>query len=204
MTPAVLVDKAGVVLLWSLPEVLSSHFQDLMWEALNPINAMLACSIAEPKANSTWCMVHSNFEGVDIQGYLNFSPAWFQQGRNASTSCPEVSATLKARNPDQGGRSWLEWMMLPAAVLSVVMAIMHPDLYATGHEAVVHLYQDLAIPHPDEPALVEMAEMLRLWLSVFTAASVMVNRSTPFHRNSHHGQQWPSLEMAISSGGNQW
>ncbi|KIK72445.1 hypothetical protein PAXRUDRAFT_180656 [Paxillus rubicundulus Ve08.2h10] len=27
LTPAVLVDKAGVVLLWSLPEVLSSRFQ---------------------------------------------------------------------------------------------------------------------------------------------------------------------------------
>ncbi|KIK77191.1 hypothetical protein PAXRUDRAFT_167563 [Paxillus rubicundulus Ve08.2h10] len=84
ITPAVLVDKAGVVLLWSLPEVLSPHFQ-----ALNPINAMLACSVTKPKADGTWCMVHSNFEGVDIHGCLNFSPAWFQQGRNVS--CPNIS-----------------------------------------------------------------------------------------------------------------
>ncbi|KAF8835195.1 hypothetical protein BDN67DRAFT_1015750 [Paxillus ammoniavirescens] len=84
VTPAVLVDKAGVVLLWSLPEVLSSNFQDLMWEALNPINAMLACSVTEPKADGTWHMAHGNFKGAEIQGCLNFSPAWFQQGRNVS------------------------------------------------------------------------------------------------------------------------
>ncbi|KAF8833721.1 hypothetical protein BDN67DRAFT_985833, partial [Paxillus ammoniavirescens] len=157
----ILVDKAGVVLLWSLPEVLSSNFQDLMWEALNPINAMLACSVAEPKADGTWCMAHDNFEGVEIQGCLNFSPAWFQQGRNSIFLILRQGfhllaggiGHLKARNSDQGGRSWLKQMMLPAVVLSAAMAVMHPDLYASGREAIVHLYQDLAMAHPDEPAL---------------------------------------------------
>ncbi|KAF8836081.1 hypothetical protein BDN67DRAFT_1014980 [Paxillus ammoniavirescens] len=79
VTLAVLVDKAGVVLLWSLPEVLSSNFQDLMWEALHLINAMLACSIAKPKADSTWRTVHGNFEGAEIQGCLNFSRHGFSK-----------------------------------------------------------------------------------------------------------------------------
>ncbi|KIK72340.1 hypothetical protein PAXRUDRAFT_22102 [Paxillus rubicundulus Ve08.2h10] len=162
MGPAVLIDTAGVMLLWSLPEVLSSHFQDLMWGALSPINAMLSRSVSEPTANGTWRIAHRNFDGADMQGCLNFSPAWFQQGRNASTACPEVSATLKARNPDQGGRDWLKQMMVPSAVLSAAMAIMHSDLYTAGRKAVIHLYQDLAMPHSDDPAFAEMAEMLRL------------------------------------------
>ncbi|KIK74396.1 hypothetical protein PAXRUDRAFT_51422, partial [Paxillus rubicundulus Ve08.2h10] len=179
MGPTVLIDTAGVVLLWSLPEVLSSHFQDLMWGVLSPINAMLSRSVSEPTANGTWRIAYRNFDGADMQGCLNFSPVWFQQGRNASTACPEVSTTLKARNPDQGSRDWLEQMMVPSAVLLAAMAIMHPDLYAVGCEAVICLYQDLAVPHSDDPAFAKMAEMLRLWPSVFTAASVMVNCSTP-------------------------
>jgi hypothetical protein len=99
MTPTVLVDKAGIVLLWSLPEVLSSDFQvggyhselglqlisqNLMWEALNPISGMLANSVADPKAKGTWRTAHGNFTSTDTHGCLNFSPAWFQQGRNVS------------------------------------------------------------------------------------------------------------------------
>ncbi|KIK75129.1 hypothetical protein PAXRUDRAFT_76007, partial [Paxillus rubicundulus Ve08.2h10] len=121
-----------------------------MWGALSPINTMLSCSISEPMANGTWHIAHRNFDGADMQGCFNFSPVWFQQGRNASTACPEVSATLKARNPDQGGRDWLEQMMVLSAVLSAAMAIMHPDLYAAGCEAIVHLYQDLAVPRSDD------------------------------------------------------
>ncbi|KIK71914.1 hypothetical protein PAXRUDRAFT_117038, partial [Paxillus rubicundulus Ve08.2h10] len=199
MGPAVLIDTAGVVLLWSLPEVLSSHAQDLMWGALSPINAMLSHSISEPTVNSTWHIAHRNFDGADMQGCLNFSPVWFQQGRNASTAFPEVSATLKARNPDQDGRDWLEQMMVQSAVLSAAMAIMHPNLYAAGREAVIHLYQDLAVPRSDDPAFAEMVEMLRLWPSVFTAASVMVNRSTPFHRDHNSRVQWYDLLASIGT-----
>lgn len=119
-------------------------------------------------------------------------------------SCPEVSATLKARNPDQGGRAWLEQMILPSAVLSAAMAVMHPDLYAAGREAVVRLYQDLAVLHPDDPALVEMAEMLRLWPSVFTTTSVMVNRVTPFHRDHNSRVQWYDLLASIGSYVHAW
>ncbi|KAF8834892.1 hypothetical protein BDN67DRAFT_914019, partial [Paxillus ammoniavirescens] len=99
---------------------------------------------------------------------------------------------------------WLEQMMLPAAVLSAAMAIMHPNLYASGHEAVVHLYQDLAMAHPDEPMLVEMAEMLRLWPSVFTAMLVMVNCSTLFHRDHNSRVQWYDLLASIGSYHHAW
>ncbi|KAF8835737.1 hypothetical protein BDN67DRAFT_1015286 [Paxillus ammoniavirescens] len=100
MGPAVLVDTAGVVLLWSLPEVLSSHFQDLMWGALSPINAMLSCSVSEPMANGTWRIVHGNFDGAEMQGCLNFSPAWFQQGRNMSLPAilPNLSIFLTMKS----------------------------------------------------------------------------------------------------------
>ncbi|KIK72478.1 hypothetical protein PAXRUDRAFT_105233, partial [Paxillus rubicundulus Ve08.2h10] len=74
MGPAVLIDMAGVVLLWSLPEVLSSHVQ---------VSAYLSTAWA-PTVNSTWRIAHRNFDGADMQGCLNFSPAWFQQGRNVS------------------------------------------------------------------------------------------------------------------------
>jgi hypothetical protein len=119
-------------------------------------------------------------------------------------SCPKVSATLKARNPDQGGRAWLEQMILPSAVLSAAMAVMHPNLYAAGREAVVRLYQDLAVLHPDDPALVKMAEMLRLWPSVFTATSVMVNHVTPFHRDHNSRVQWYDLLASIGSYVHAW
>ncbi|KIK89997.1 hypothetical protein PAXRUDRAFT_152038 [Paxillus rubicundulus Ve08.2h10] len=77
-------------------------------------------------------------------------------------------------------------------------------LPAAGHEAIIHLYQDLAIPHPDEPALVEMAEMLRLWPSVFTTVSVMVNHSTPFHRDHNSRVQWYDLFVSIGSYHHTW
>ncbi|KIK72409.1 hypothetical protein PAXRUDRAFT_180737, partial [Paxillus rubicundulus Ve08.2h10] len=100
MGPAVLIDMAGVMLLWSFPEVLSSHFQDLMWGALSPINTMLSRSISEPTANSTWRIVHRNFDGADMQGCLNFSQVWFQQGRNVSLPAilpnPSIFLTMKS------------------------------------------------------------------------------------------------------------
>jgi hypothetical protein len=100
---------------------------------------------------------------------------------------------LKVSNPQQGARAWLDAMAIPNAILSGALAVMHPDLYAAGREAMVKLGQ-----HASEVGDDEMAEVLSTWSSVYSVLSLMVNRQTPLHRDFNGRNEW--LDLLVSFG----
>ncbi|KAF8124489.1 hypothetical protein EV363DRAFT_1403208 [Boletus edulis] len=66
-----------------------------------------------------------------IKGAINLSPS--------CCSKPEVSSLLKGSRTDQSARGWIEANTNQLAILSAAMAIMHPNMYVTGREALVQL-----------------------------------------------------------------
>ncbi|KIJ12178.1 hypothetical protein PAXINDRAFT_14951 [Paxillus involutus ATCC 200175] len=146
-----------------------------------------------PRASSrsNWRNTEAHFKDTDLEGCLNFSPGWFQQGRSSPDWLPKVSTTLKVHNADQGGRKWLDNMLIPLSMLSAALAIMHLDLYVAGRESIIKLYKEQG---PQDP---EMAALLECWPSVFLASSVIVNHETPFHRDHNSRVQWFDLLASI-------
>ncbi|KIK79973.1 hypothetical protein PAXRUDRAFT_159879, partial [Paxillus rubicundulus Ve08.2h10] len=132
-------------------------------------------------------------DDVELKGCINLSPAWFQQGRNGQgrNHLPEVLASLKKSNGDSGGRVWVGAMVILNTLLSVMLAVMHPDLYAAGREAMIKLGDHA------ERVDAEMGEMLERWSSVYGVISVMVNRESPLHRDYNGKNEWMDLSASV-------
>jgi hypothetical protein len=72
------------------------------------------------------------------------------------------------------------------------MAIMHPDMYVMGQEALVQL-GGWAERERDGNIL----EVLPMWPSVYSVTSVMVNQVSPFHLDIQGWPQWLDLLVSI-------
>lgn len=79
------------------------------------------------------------------------------------------------------------------AILSSALAVMHPDMYLTGHEAMTQLGM-----WATEKGLADMVEVMGLWPSVYSITSVMVNQSSPMYKDVNSQPQW--LDLLISVG----
>ncbi|KIJ12099.1 hypothetical protein PAXINDRAFT_83472 [Paxillus involutus ATCC 200175] len=77
MKPSVLVDNGGVILAWSLPGVLSPDIQ---------VRPFLRWLTVGASSRSNWRNTEAHFKDADLEGCLNFSPGWFQQGRSISAA----------------------------------------------------------------------------------------------------------------------
>lgn len=119
------------------------------------------------------------YYGADVVGgTLNMSPAWYQQGRGTRGDPPEVSSTLKAKNSGDGGREWLTLIRETNTLFAGAMAVMHPDLFWAGREAMIALSRQST-----QKGFEEMGEVLPDWGTIFSSISVMVNQETPYHRD---------------------
>jgi len=98
--------------------------------------------------------------------------------------CPRCWLVLPAIN---GAR-----ICLPLAILSGVLSIIHLPLYNAGHLAMEHL-TDWATGH-DPGMLVALSH----WSTVFTNILLLVNWSTPLHRDPHSQADW--YDMLVSVG----
>jgi len=77
------------------------------------------------------------------------------------------------------------------ALLSAILAVIHPKLYEAGRETLSRLRNIPEIePGPQN--------VLRRWTSVFSGVSVICNRKTPLHRDSKSRFQW--YDMLVSLG----
>lgn len=121
-------------------------------------------------------LFHSRADG--IRGCVNMSPAWYQQGHGVAGAPPEVGAMLKAKNAKNGGREWLEKMGETNALLAGAISVMHPELYAVGREVMLTVARKARTQ-----GIEDMADVIGKWGSIFSAASVMLNRETPYHRD---------------------
>ncbi|KAN0094397.1 hypothetical protein V8E55_002684 [Tylopilus felleus] len=177
----VIVDQSDNVLLWYLPTAVSSpnqltELQHLMWTIICSLEQVLLSSVSTAKR--PW-RTHTNFfhPGASLQGCINISPAWFQQGCHGGQSTPKPSAL-----------DWLHESREQVAILSGALAIMHPDMYHVGQEALVRLGQ--LAESANKP---EVSEVLSLWPSVYNIASIMANRASLLHVDHFGRPQWMDL-----------
>ncbi len=71
-------------------------------------------------------------------------------------------------------------------LLSAILWLMHPKLYARSRTAMLNLQQYPA--HDNAVAA---------WGSVFNALSIITNRMTPFHRDNQSRHSWFDLMLSI-------
>jgi hypothetical protein len=129
-------------------------------------------------------------------GCIDISPGWFMQGQEVCTittsvrdlimciqrleddlhpsehlASPEIANFLKKMGPAQD-------------LLNGILAVVSPDLFKAGRDAIEMVKK------------MELHENARLWTSVYTAMSVIVNRMTPRHRDVGAAIAHPDLLLS--------
>lgn len=85
-------------------------------------------------------------------------------------------------------------------VLSGVLSIMHPELYQLGQQAMCKLRETSeATGAPWVPCYENdrLQEVLEIWGHPWTALSIMVNRATPYHRDTNGRNPWMDLMVTV-------
>ncbi|KAF8835541.1 hypothetical protein BDN67DRAFT_984564 [Paxillus ammoniavirescens] len=113
-----------------------------------------------------------------LAGTVNLSPAWFQQGHSHPL---EASALLKSGRNKEEVKQWLAAIFKAHSHLSAAMGVMHPQMYAIGRDTLIKIWED---------ASVEIREVLRVWPSVYSSLSLMVNQCSPYHLEKMGKPQW--------------
>ncbi|KAN0074757.1 hypothetical protein V8E55_011806 [Tylopilus felleus] len=112
--PSIIVDQSDNIVLWYLPTAVSDPNQKM-----HLLEELLLNSLNAP--DGPWRTNTDLFHPSTIfRGYINMSPAWFQQGHHI--------------------RDWLQETREQAAILSGALAIMYPDMYHTGREALANCF----------------------------------------------------------------
>lgn len=191
--PAVILDGTGRICAWYLPGAVGRANQARIWDSMEYLRGPLESSV-KSKGKANWrtekCYFRAN---AALTGAINLSPAWFQQGRGPSNSNPEVSSLLKSKNGGIRTREWVYGMIGMNALLSATLRVIHPQMYYAGRDALIRLGIQ-AESRGDE----DVMSILPHWSSVYSAMSIMVNRSTPYHTDVNGRSAW--LDMLLTVG----
>ena len=90
---------------------------------------------------------------------------------------PHISASF--RSP--AALSWLGEISESNAILSAILAVIHPKLYESSLQTAGHL------KHTPETG---SQDILSCWVSVFSGVAVISNRTTPPHRDGGSRFNW--------------
>jgi len=99
---------------------------------------------------------------------------------------PQVSANF--RSP--AALDWLDAVSESNAILSAILAVIHPRLYDAGWQTINVLR---ATPGVDPQGVINR------WASVFTGVAVISNRSTPPHRDGSSRFHWHDMLVTLGS-----
>ncbi|KAG1887850.1 hypothetical protein F4604DRAFT_1501842, partial [Suillus subluteus] len=168
--PLVILDSAGHIILWYLPDAISPWIQAEMEDATIGMGSLLMKSMTSG-LDTQWRTFPGNFHASDrcqlTPGCINLAPCWFMQGR-------EVSLLLH-----QIANAYIIISMQCAALLaSAALRVMHPKLYWASVATHIKLARWAV-----ERGLSDMSTCLQFWASVFNCAAVICNRQCPLHRD---------------------
>ncbi|KAI5980682.1 hypothetical protein F5J12DRAFT_901329 [Pisolithus orientalis] len=91
-------------------------------------------------STQAWWMDKSYFcNNAELKGAINLSLTWFQQGHGPQNSFLEASWLLKSRTENTSTREWVNQMSNTNALLSAILHVIHPQMYADGREALICL-----------------------------------------------------------------
>jgi hypothetical protein len=83
---------------------------------------------------------------------------------------------------------WLDAISESNAILSAILAVIHPKLYDAGWETAKRLR--------DTPEI-DPQDVLSRWASVFSGVAVISNRSTPPHRDGSSRCHWYDILATV-------
>ncbi|KAI6155879.1 hypothetical protein BKA82DRAFT_4011289 [Pisolithus tinctorius] len=194
--PSILVTNSNTIRIWYLPDALSPKRRADVWYRLHLLREPLRESIkASPQA---WRTDKSYFrDNAELKGAINLSPAWFQQGRGPQNGFPEASWLLKSRTENTSTREWVDQMSDTNALLSAILHVIHPRMYADGREALICLGKQA-----EQQADSDMSSILPIWSSTYSSMSVMVNRATCYHRDINGRDPWYDMLVTVGDVGN--
>ncbi|KAG1837770.1 hypothetical protein F4604DRAFT_1942052 [Suillus subluteus] len=171
--PSVILDSAGHIILWYLPDAISPWIQAEMEDATIGMGSLLMKSMTSG-LDTQWRTFPGNFHASNrhqlTPGCINLAPCWFMQGREphglppADGFTPEVSAALKGK----GGPEIIISMQRATLLASAALRVMHPKLYW----ALVATHIKLA-RWAVERGLGDMSTCLQFWALVFNWFDVM-------------------------------
>ncbi|KIK20554.1 hypothetical protein PISMIDRAFT_71675, partial [Pisolithus microcarpus 441] len=191
--PTALLDGDGNIKLWYLPGAIDPMHQKNVWDSLNLLRVPLEESIKK-LCNHGWRNDQLLFrETTDLVGSIDLSPGWYQQGHGPPDFHPEVSRLLKSGREHNGAWQWVNEMSEFHVLLSGMLAIIHPRMYAAGWEALIQL--DMEVKRRED---MDMSSILPSWNSVYNSVSIMVNCATPYHMDVNGWELW--LDMLVSVG----
>ncbi|EDR14419.1 uncharacterized protein LACBIDRAFT_321468 [Laccaria bicolor S238N-H82] len=114
--PCHITDKAGHILLWYFPKLIS---EDLQTENLRP----------KKKSNGSWWdQIHPD-HGGKTTSIVGLSPGWFSQGRKGPADPLRPSSDIQQAS----NLIYLETLSFINAVISAIYSIIQPDLYVKGY-----------------------------------------------------------------------
>ncbi|KAI0281322.1 hypothetical protein BC826DRAFT_1111483 [Russula brevipes] len=127
-------------------------------------------------------------------GAINLSPAWHEQAKDGLTDAVKPSVTLcggsgVSKGTPESCQCWVKDSGRIAAIMSAVLSVVQPDLYALNRECLLRLSERE-----------DLREFIALWGFTFNAVSVISNRSSPAHRDGRSGGAQYS-DVLVSLGG---
>ena len=99
---------------------------------------------------------------------------------------PQVSANFK----EPAALEWLDSISESNAVLSAILAVIHPKLHDAGRQTAMRLR--------DTPDIGPQGVLYR-WASVFNGVSVISNRDMPSHRDGSSRNNWYDILATLGS-----
>jgi len=83
--------------------------------------------------------------------------------------------------------------MRASAIIGGILSIIHPELYSAGIAGLKAMDENPQSIHKGH----QLAEVLRVWSSPFTAITTISNRDTPYHRDNGSAHPWFDILVAV-------
>ncbi|KAI5989867.1 hypothetical protein EDC04DRAFT_2614235 [Pisolithus marmoratus] len=129
---SVVLDENGNIKLWYLPGTIDHTHHKNIWNSLDGMSAALEDSL-KPSCQHGWCNDQILFcKMADLRGSIDFLPGWYQQGHRPKSVKPGEEVKF---HPEQ----WVDQMSNIHALLSGMLAVIHPQMFAAGWEALIWL-----------------------------------------------------------------
>ncbi|KAI6041930.1 hypothetical protein EDC04DRAFT_2564852, partial [Pisolithus marmoratus] len=90
------------------------------------------------------------------------------------------------------GRQWVNQMSEVHALLSGTLAVIHPQMYSAGWEALIQL--DMKAKQQED---VDMSSILPSCNAIYNSVSIMVNHATPYHSDINGWEQWLVMLLMV-------
>ncbi|KAI6032481.1 hypothetical protein EDC04DRAFT_2605132 [Pisolithus marmoratus] len=180
MAASVVLDENGNIKLWYLPGAIDYTHQKNIWNSLHGMSVALEDSL-KPSCQHGWCNDQILFhEMVDLRGSIDCLPGWYQQGHGVRyIFCIWL-------------HQWVDQMSNVHALLSGMLAVIHPWMFAAGREALIWLSME-ARTWED----MDMSSILWIWKLVYNCTSIMVNCTTPYHTDINGQEPWLDMLMMV-------